>query len=181
LECSDVSAVVGLEARGRHIRSGQHLAEDTVETLDQKWVARVIHNAILLVHLRKFASLEAAASHVGLPVARLRAQLPAFWTWALHDGLTRAFATERAAAASARRVVQAWRKMKRNRPRCGAKRRDGHPCQALVATGPDGEIADRCRLHGGLSTGPRTSAGRARALANLKQFQSRAPRADLPR
>ncbi len=28
----------------------------------------------------------------------------------------------------------------------------------------------RCRLHGGLSTGPKTQQGRLRALANLRQF-----------
>jgi hypothetical protein len=27
----------------------------------------------------------------------------------------------------------------------------------------------RCRLHGGLSTGPKTEEGKERALANLKQ------------
>ncbi|HEX2242376.1 MAG TPA: HGGxSTG domain-containing protein [Gammaproteobacteria bacterium] len=52
-------------------------------------------------------------------------------------------------------------------PRCGAHRkRDGQACQArALANG-------RCKYHGGLSTGPKTAAGKARALANLQQFRS---------
>lgn len=48
---------------------------------------------------------------------------------------------------------------------CGAKRRrDGQPCQGLSVPGKL-----RCKWHGGASTGPRTDAGRARSLANLRQ------------
>jgi hypothetical protein len=58
-----------------------------------------------------------------------------------------------------------------DRPRCGAYARStGLPCQAqALANG-------RCRNHGGLSTGPRTPEGRARALMNLKPFRTRQPR-----
>lgn len=50
---------------------------------------------------------------------------------------------------------------------CGAKRhRDGKPCRAKSEPGKK-----RCRFHGGRSTGPRTPEGRARALANLRQYQ----------
>jgi len=64
---------------------------------------------------------------------------------------------------SARRFNQS----KRSRQKCGAfARSTGKPCRMkALANG-------RCRLHGGLSTGPKTSKGKARALANLKQFQS---------
>lgn len=41
-------------------------------------------------------------------------------------------------------------------PRCGAKTRRGTPC--LCPAMRNG----RCRLHGGLSTGPRTAEGRER-------------------
>ena len=52
---------------------------------------------------------------------------------------------------------------------CGAKRHsDGQPCQARNEPGKF-----RCRFHGGRSTGPRTAAGKARALANLKQYAAR--------
>lgn len=54
---------------------------------------------------------------------------------------------------------------------CGAKRhRDGQPCQAQSEPGKQ-----RCRFHGGRSTGPRTPDGKRRALANLKQNQSGRP------
>lgn len=46
---------------------------------------------------------------------------------------------------------------KRDRPTCGAKTRTGQACQMKVVPGKK-----RCRLHGGLSTGPKTKAGRAR-------------------
>jgi hypothetical protein len=38
-------------------------------------------------------------------------------------------------------------------PRCGAKNRRGTPCQCPAMRN------GRCRLHGGLSTGPKTAAG----------------------
>lgn len=48
--------------------------------------------------------------------------------------------------------------------RCGATTRGGHPCQKAALTG-----RARCRLHGGLSTGPRTLAGKAAiSAARLK-------------
>lgn len=50
-------------------------------------------------------------------------------------------------------------------PTCGAKTRQGTPCRntRLYKNG-------RCKNHGGLSTGPRTEEGKARALANLKNI-----------
>ena len=58
---------------------------------------------------------------------------------------------------------------KRSRQRCGAfARSTGKPCRIkALANG-------RCKLHGGLSTGPKTTEGKAKALANLKQFKSTA-------
>jgi hypothetical protein len=41
-------------------------------------------------------------------------------------------------------------------------RRRGHGCKRPVVPG-----RNRCEYHGGLSTGPRTAEGRARALENL--------------
>jgi hypothetical protein len=56
---------------------------------------------------------------------------------------------------------------KRSRQRCGAfARSTGKPCRMkALANG-------RCRLHGGLSTGPKTVEGKAKALANLKKYKS---------
>jgi hypothetical protein len=52
-------------------------------------------------------------------------------------------------------------------PRCGAHHKcDGQACHAMaLANG-------RSKDHGGLFTGPRPREGKARALANLKQFRS---------
>ena len=51
---------------------------------------------------------------------------------------------------------------------CGARRRrDGQPCQGLSVPGKR-----RCKWHGGASTGPRTDAGRARSMANLRQYRN---------
>ena len=48
---------------------------------------------------------------------------------------------------------------------CGARRRrDGLPCQALSVPGKR-----RCKWHGGASTGPKSDAGKAVALRNLRQ------------
>lgn len=65
---------------------------------------------------------------------------------------------------------QAWRVPKRClRPYpCGAKTRKGTPCRALPVPGKA-----RCRFHGGLSTGPRTAAGRA-AIAESNRRRSHA-------
>jgi hypothetical protein len=66
---------------------------------------------------------------------------------------------------------------KAERPRCGARCRDGHPCQARATV--DAETGcfvrnGRCRLHGGLSTGPRTVEGRRRCRdAVLRHAQQR--------
>lgn len=46
------------------------------------------------------------------------------------------------------------------------RRRDGKPCRALNEPGKA-----RCRWHGGRSTGPRTAAGRAKSLKNLRQYR----------
>lgn len=56
--------------------------------------------------------------------------------------------------------VPDWRvtlPLARAAPRCGARTRAGTACQA-----PAMANKVRCRLHGGLSTGPRTSEGRER-------------------
>jgi hypothetical protein len=51
--------------------------------------------------------------------------------------------------------LRQWKTPKAEQERCGAKCRDGHACLMRVVPGKR-----RCRLHGGMSTGPRTEAGR---------------------
>ena len=57
-----------------------------------------------------------------------------------------------------------WSRTKRERPRCGARCRDGTPCQAppVWDSRLDRPVNGRCRMHGGLSTGPKTEEGRRR-------------------
>jgi hypothetical protein len=50
---------------------------------------------------------------------------------------------------------------------CGAMTRSGQPCRAHVVPG-----RRRCRLHGGMSTGPRTPEGRA-AIAKSNRRRAR--------
>jgi hypothetical protein len=62
-----------------------------------------------------------------------------------------------------------------DRPRCGARRRDGGECaMRAVCDRLTGRPlrGGRCRLHGGLSTGPRTRAGReAIAASNRRRLR----------
>jgi len=55
---------------------------------------------------------------------------------------------------------------------CGAKTRAGTPCKRK-----DLYISGRCRLHGGLSTGPRTKEGKRRSALNgrLPKRKKRTP------
>ena len=53
----------------------------------------------------------------------------------------------------------------RKKIHCGANTRKGTACKCKALKN------GRCKLHGGLSTGPKTSEGRERALSNLKQYQ----------
>ena len=62
------------------------------------------------------------------------------------------------------------RPRRKDRPRCGAKTRAGRPCRMRVEFGKA-----RCRLHGGLSTGPKTDTGRAR-IAEAQRRRWRAYR-----
>lgn len=50
---------------------------------------------------------------------------------------------------------------------CGARCRDGHPCRA-----PGIGHGNRCKLHGGKSTGPKTEEGRQRAIDALERYRA---------
>lgn len=53
-----------------------------------------------------------------------------------------------------------WEELTKRRY-CGAKTRAGTPCKRTDLYGNG-----RCRLHGGLSTGPKTEAGKKRSALN---------------
>jgi hypothetical protein len=57
-----------------------------------------------------------------------------------------------------------WCTPKREQPRCGARFRDGNLCEAppVWDRRRDRPVNGRCRMHGGLSTGPKSEQGRRR-------------------
>jgi len=69
-----------------------------------------------------------------------------------------------------------WSHQKRERPRCGARCRDGSSCKAPPVWDKrlDRPVNGRCRMHGGLSTGPKTEEGCRRiAEANCARRDTR--------
>ncbi len=70
-----------------------------------------------------------------------------------------------------RRRAQEWStpKPRRDRPRCGAKTRQGEACRRLPVPG-----RARCANHGGMSTGPKTATGRAAIAASNRRRANRA-------
>lgn len=69
------------------------------------------------------------------------------------------------------RIRGRHRTPKAERPRCGARCRDGLPCQALPVWDREHDRPrnGRCRMHGGLSTGPRTEEGKRRSREAAKR------------
>ena len=79
------------------------------------------------------------------------------------SGISRHFAKARAGEqTSGAPPGPAWRIT------CGAKTRNGTPCRAKSLPGKQ-----RCKWHGGCSTGPKSEAGKARAIANLRRGPAR--------
>jgi len=68
---------------------------------------------------------------------------------------------------------------KAERPLCGARcrSRDGAPCRARVVVDRDARgrprVRKRCRMHGGLSTGPKTAEGWVRTREGLAWWRAR--------
>jgi hypothetical protein len=60
---------------------------------------------------------------------------------------------------------------RRDRGHCGAKTRKGTPCKAPPVWDKSKDKArnGRCKLHGGLSTGPKTDAGRKAIRASNRR------------
>ena len=61
---------------------------------------------------------------------------------------------------------------KPNKATCKAQTRRGTPCACLALQN------GRCRLHGGLSTGPKTAEGRARTAAGYRAWRERKARGE---
>ena len=65
-------------------------------------------------------------------------------------------------------LLKRSRARRSRKKKCSARTRSGAPCQA-----PGNGRGDRCKLHGGKSTGPRTPEGRERARqAVLRRWQN---------
>ena len=62
--------------------------------------------------------------------------------------------------AAARAMIKTNDTEQNDTKRCAAKTRSGAPCQKHPIAG-----RTRCRLHGGMSTGPRTPEGKAACVA----------------
>lgn len=93
---------------------------------------------------------------------------PMGWT-ALADQLARAQREGRSIDyynANGRFKLKIGKQPKRLQMRCGAKTRTGMPCKMRGVPGKR-----RCRLHGGLSTGPRTPEGRAKIAESNRQLR----------
>jgi hypothetical protein len=60
---------------------------------------------------------------------------------------------------------------KKNRPQCGAKCRNGQPCKAkaVINAKTDKPLNGRCRMHGGLSCGPKTVEGKRRSAKAARE------------
>ena len=71
-----------------------------------------------------------------------------------------------------------YRVFKHELPLCGARCRDGHPCQARAAWDETRTYPrnGRCRMHGGLSTGPKTPEGYWRSQALNRRRHEEAQR-----
>jgi len=70
--------------------------------------------------------------------------------------------------ADGRERLIGWKQPKRERPKCGARTRAGGSCKAPVVRG-----RSRCRMHGGLSTVPKTAEGKARSAAGVRAYWER--------
>ena len=83
---------------------------------------------------------------------------------------TRGYARHGVRARSSR-VGDASRVIRNQALRCGARTRGGTPCQAppVWDDARNQPVNGRCRLHGGLSTGPKTQKGRRRSLEALRR------------
>ena len=68
--------------------------------------------------------------------------------------------------------IRFLRAQRPDRPRCGARCRDGHACRAPAVwdTVRDRPANGRCKLHGGLSTGPKTPEGKQRCAAGRRAY-----------
>jgi len=68
--------------------------------------------------------------------------------------------------------IRFLRTQRPDRPRCGARCRDGHACRAPAVWDAvrDRPVNGRCKLHGGMSTGPKTPEGKQRCTEGRRAY-----------
>ncbi|WP_438971645.1 hypothetical protein [Methylophaga sp.] len=120
------------------------------------FTARLELAALLLLDYEIYRKPDDLARRFGLPVPVVR-----YW-WRNTDQETHPVdqsqlsPREVKGIRKASQTLEGWEKIKRYRPECGARLPGGKRCKRSVAIRPPeawglGALADRCRLHGGLS------------------------------
>lgn len=112
---------------------------------------------MMLLKLEQFRKPDDLARRFGLPIAVVR-----YWWRNTDDQTTTAISQGELTPKLAKDIrrasqtLESWEKIKRNRPLCGAKLANGKACKhKVVIRQPEswglGALADRCRMHGGMS------------------------------
>jgi len=120
------------------------------------FTARLEQAALLLLDYEIYRKPDDLARRFGLPVPVVR-----YW-WRHTDQETHPVdqsqlsPREVKVIRKASQMLEGWEKIKRYRPECGARLPGSKRCKRSVAIRPPeawglGALADRCRLHGGLS------------------------------
>lgn len=122
----------------------------------REFTARLEQAALTLLELDIFRKPDDLARRFGLPVPVVR-----YW-WRNTEqekhpvDQSQLSPREVKIIRKASQTLEGWEKVKRYRPECGARLTSGKRCKRSVAIRPPemwslGALADRCRLHGGLS------------------------------
>jgi hypothetical protein len=119
--------------------------------------ARLEKAAIYLLKLDIYRKPDDLARRFDLPLPVVR-----FWWRNIEDKKKKAIADRDLTPKQAKmirratQVLEGWEKIKRHRPECGAQLANGRRCKhSVVIRQPEGwdmgALADRCRMHGGMS------------------------------
>lgn len=122
----------------------------------REFTARLAESALTLLKLEIYRKPDDLARRFSLPPPVVR-----YW-WRNSDQETKPVdqsqlsPRETKLIRKATQTLEGWEKVKRYRQPCGAKLANGKRCKRSVAIRPPemwglGALADRCRLHGGLS------------------------------
>ena len=117
---------------------------------------RLQRAALLLLKMGLYRKPDDLARRFGLPLPVVR-----YW-WRHSDQEIEAVNVSSMSPPEAKQVrkatqtLESWEKVKRYRPECGARLPGGKRCKRSVVIRPPeawalGALADRCRMHGGLS------------------------------